>query len=312
MDELSATIRRCELPLKFDNHTEGYGNCFPNAIVQQCRRPEIKTWLQEKRPRAIINNQQTLRIKVTKFSLNPRYKAIIDLKSKYDEEFFPVENKSWKSYWDEMAKDGTWVNHLFVQVTAWYLGLDIHILTTSASQNSPYIFVYGNLNNTEEPAHGPPLLIGNYTNVHYQSLLPLMNELNARQEQQPGRVNSDKINNQNNPEQDNFMYIHGKEKIAFPNLESQEFVCPYCRAKFARLVTHITSKKCKIKTLNIDATEFKSQFNSFREGFRLEMSRRRKEKYLTKAIEEKGINIIKEEQHKCKLRSRTIQQGRTK
>ena len=80
MDELSATIRRCELQLKFDNHTEGYGNCFPNAIVQQCRRPEIKTWLQEKRPWAIINNQQILRIKITNFSLNPRNKAIIDLK----------------------------------------------------------------------------------------------------------------------------------------------------------------------------------------------------------------------------------------
>ena len=77
-----------------------------------------------------------------------------------------------------MAKEGTWVNHLFVQVTAWYLGLDIQILTTSATQNSPFIFIYGNVNKTEEPAPGPPILIGNYTNIHYQSLVPFICELN--------------------------------------------------------------------------------------------------------------------------------------
>ena len=30
MSGLAEAIRRCNLPLKLDNDTEGYGNCFPN------------------------------------------------------------------------------------------------------------------------------------------------------------------------------------------------------------------------------------------------------------------------------------------
>ena len=145
MDELSATIRRCNLPLKLDNYTEGHGNCFPNAIVQQCRRLEIRAWLKENRPWAIINSQQSLRTKVTNLSLKSRHKTITDLKIKYENEYEPVDNMSWAEYWTHMARDGIWVNHLFIQVTAWYLGLDIKILTTSATPGNNFIFIYGNI-----------------------------------------------------------------------------------------------------------------------------------------------------------------------
>ena len=47
MDALTSTVLRCAFQLKIDNNTGGYGNCFPNAIVQQCRRPEIRKWLHE-------------------------------------------------------------------------------------------------------------------------------------------------------------------------------------------------------------------------------------------------------------------------
>ena len=58
MDELSAATQRCNLRIKLDNQTEGFGNCFPNAIVQQCRRPEVKAWLQKNNPSAIFGGQQ--------------------------------------------------------------------------------------------------------------------------------------------------------------------------------------------------------------------------------------------------------------
>jgi hypothetical protein len=69
-----------------------------------------------------------------------------------------------------MANDGTWVDHMFVQVLAWYMELDI--LTTSSQPENPFIVINGNLNNVPQIASGPSLLLGNYTNVHYQSLLP--------------------------------------------------------------------------------------------------------------------------------------------
>ena len=173
MDGLTSTILRCHLQLKLDNNTEGYGNCFPNAIVQQCRRPEIRKWLQEKRQESIVNNHQTLRNKVANFALKSNHQAVNQYKINYENIVSIENNKSWKEYWDGMIQEGSWVDAVFVQMTAWFLDLDILILTTSAKQSNPFIRIRGNITSTVEFSAGPPLLIGNYTNVHYQSLLPL-------------------------------------------------------------------------------------------------------------------------------------------
>ena len=61
MDELTLAIKTCSLQFTQDNQTEGYGNYFPNAIVQQCRRPEVRKWLQDNQRDSIVYNQQTLR-----------------------------------------------------------------------------------------------------------------------------------------------------------------------------------------------------------------------------------------------------------
>ena len=44
-DEIMETVNRVQLPLILDQLTEGRGNCFPIAILQQCRRPEINQQL---------------------------------------------------------------------------------------------------------------------------------------------------------------------------------------------------------------------------------------------------------------------------
>ena len=72
MDSLTAAIQRCQLSLKLDNETEGQGNCFPNSIVQQCRRPEVREWLKQNNPPALFSGQQWIRKKVTNFALNTK------------------------------------------------------------------------------------------------------------------------------------------------------------------------------------------------------------------------------------------------
>ena len=118
MDGLDLTIGRCNLQLRLDNRTEGFGNCFPNAMVQQCRRPEIRTWLQKNKPWAIFNGQQSLRAKVQHFAMKSRHQAVADLRTEYEQVIGPVDNKSWSDYWNEMAQDGTWVDHIFIQIIA--------------------------------------------------------------------------------------------------------------------------------------------------------------------------------------------------
>ena len=39
--EIMNAISRCQQPLRLDEITRGDGNCFPRAVVQQCRRPEV-------------------------------------------------------------------------------------------------------------------------------------------------------------------------------------------------------------------------------------------------------------------------------
>ena len=188
MDPLQATIQRCNLQIKLDEKTQGYGNCFPNAILQQCRRPEIRTWLQNHKPRVIVHHHLTLRKRVTNFALKSRHPTIIDFKTKYDQILQQDNQKSWTEYWNEMAQGGTWADYLFVQVCAWYLELDMLILTTSSTPTNPFIFISGNFNNLPASISGPPLLLGNYTNVHYQSLLPVNENQNIKKTQKPACV----------------------------------------------------------------------------------------------------------------------------
>ena len=80
---------------------------------------------------------------------------------------------SWELYWREMTKEKPameWADGWFIQVTAWYLGLDLWIFDT-ACQEFPYITeIQGNMDNPED---GTPceLVLGYLHNAHYQSLL---------------------------------------------------------------------------------------------------------------------------------------------
>ena len=210
MDSLATVIKRCNVHLKLDNPTEGFGNCFPNAIIQQCRRPEVKSWLQKNRSGAIFYSQQNLRMKVTHFAMKSREKAIINLKTKYEQEIGPVDKKTWQEYWNWMAQDGTWVDHIFIQMIAWYMDLDIHIITTSSKPESPFIIISGNTTGIS----GPPLLLGNYTNVHYQSLLQNQGVLTATKKQEPR--NETEFSEGNT---DDFIFIQGEVTITFKSQE---------------------------------------------------------------------------------------------
>ena len=133
---------------------------------------EIKAWLKNKKPGIITSNHRAIRNGVTNFALTKKLKGIVDFKNNYGQLTKNIENRSWIEYWNQMRTEGVWVDHIFVQMAAWYLELDIKILTTSSKPPNPYIIISGNVNKVENFVSGPPLLIGNYTNVHYQSLLP--------------------------------------------------------------------------------------------------------------------------------------------
>ena len=302
MDGLTSTILRCRLQLKLDNKTEGFGNCFPNAIVQQCRRHEIRKWLQENRKESIVYNHQTLRNKVTSFALKSKHRTLTQYKTDY-ENILEIENKkSWNEYWHGMVQEGTWVDSVFVQMTAWFLGLDILILTTSAAQQNPFIRITGNIANTLEFSAGPPILIGNYTNVHYQSIIPL--NMDLKFDQQPIMTSEENEAYIENIKKDEFVYIYGGLTLVFHSVETNKLECPVCGKSFQRLISHITSKTCRIASMNIDIEEMTNQLNAFKEGFRLEKNRKRQKKWRENLQKENNGETIKTLQNNQKKKSR--------
>ena len=79
--EIMMIVRRLQLPLKLDEITEGRGNCFPLAILAQCRRIEVFRGLSSFIQNLIQQDDPTLlRRAVYSFMANSRHKTIQNYK----------------------------------------------------------------------------------------------------------------------------------------------------------------------------------------------------------------------------------------
>ena len=103
---------------------------------------------------------------------------------------------------------------------------------------------------------------------------------------------------------DDFLYIQNGKRITFRIFEKGQFQCPYCEKFFTSIVKHMSNKNCKISQSNIDMEEFTSQLDSFREGYRLELGRKRNLRKRNKLMVEKGAEQIRREENERKLKSR--------
>ena len=86
----------------------------------------------------------------------------------YEEVVASIDKKTWEEYWEIMIRNYEWVDYIFIQSTAWYLGHDILIVTTTSMENKPFITISGNLVDENIPCPGIALVIGSKSNIHYQ------------------------------------------------------------------------------------------------------------------------------------------------
>ena len=178
-NKIMMVVRRLQLPLKLDEITEGRGNCFPLAILAQCRRIEIFRALRSLTQNLIQQNDPTLlRRAVYTFMTKSRHITIQNYKKRYQEILARIDDKTWEEYWEVMIRNYEWVDYVFIQSAAWYLGQDIIIVTTTSTENSPFLTISGNMADENIPCPGIALTIGSKSSVHYQSLLPLEVRLN--------------------------------------------------------------------------------------------------------------------------------------
>ena len=157
------TVRRLQLPFKLDEITEGKGDCFPLAIIAQCRRPEVFQELDE--PIRIIisqRNPNAFRKEVQQFMTKSINQHILKFRETYEEVLATLEKKTWSEYWGVMTRQYEWVDFIFIQGTAWYLNHDIIIITTSNTEEHPYMASSGNIGDENLPCKGIPLILGSF------------------------------------------------------------------------------------------------------------------------------------------------------
>ena len=81
--EILQNVRRLQLPLKLDEITEGRGNCFPLAVLAQCRRPDIFRELNGSLKNIVYQNNPTiLRHEIYKFMTNTKNTRIQEYQKK--------------------------------------------------------------------------------------------------------------------------------------------------------------------------------------------------------------------------------------
>ena len=184
-NEILRKIRSLRLPLELDEITEGRGNCFPLAILAQCRRPGIYKHLNGSIKVLVYKNDPTgLRQQVHRFMVSSTHPRIQEYKRRYEEVISVIDKRNWNEYWVLMIRNYEWADHIFIQSTAWFLGFDIIIMTTTSTESNPYITITGNLTDENLACPGLRLILGSKSQVRFQSLLPLrgrveQNELRA-------------------------------------------------------------------------------------------------------------------------------------
>ena len=176
--QIEEIIRQTELPFKLDEITVGDGNCFTRAILQQCQRNPVKNYLRSRQVN--LRNYMELKNNVCHFMMResnvPMLREFkVRSEARQGEARLRGEHAhTWNQYWMTMAKDGEWVDAVFVQATAWYLYSDIHLIpTATATKENPFFTINGNYTFEAASCPGPALLLGYNSNLHYQSVLPI-------------------------------------------------------------------------------------------------------------------------------------------
>ena len=109
-EEFTSAIQRCGLPLKLDEATQGDGNCWARAVVQQLERPEMRQQLNN-RTREILNVRKSerhlvLKSRIAEFATTSRHPNILDIKETFRTEGQgQADNISWEDHWRSLKKD---------------------------------------------------------------------------------------------------------------------------------------------------------------------------------------------------------------
>ena len=167
---LRRQAKKFGLNLKLDQVTSGKGNCFFVAIIQQLRRPEIYSTVSGRlQQMADTWDHLALRKAVCSFA-----KSSTEVAARRELLLFAMHKvKPLDIYWgpDHMMKSTVWVDAAAVQVSAWFLGMDLLILSDTSNHQSPQTRIPSSFDDIIDVSK-KEIMLGAKTDKHYQSLLP--------------------------------------------------------------------------------------------------------------------------------------------
>ena len=184
-DEIRLAIKKSGEGLVLDRRTRGDGNCCSRALVQQCKRPPVKLFLQS-RGITIVGFMQ-LKEEVAQFIVDNRNtEKVLNLRRNFEYSQMTIqaeglERRSWRQYWSDMKQDAGevvgpqwllyWADDIWLQAAAYYLNMNIHIIWAGADTDGRIVSdVDGDWSPVDEEK--PTLYLGYIVDAHYQSLLP--------------------------------------------------------------------------------------------------------------------------------------------
>ena len=169
--DIEDILIRFDLPFVIKEPTQGDGNCFFRAVVNQIQRNDVIIDI----PSQMISSHILLRNAVVDFvsynyELNTSEEfqiAKIDYCQKYQLAGEPIE-RTWERKLADMRKNGTWAEDLFVVCTAMFLKNDILITSNSQTKENPWNIIEGKKSNI----FSSPLTLAYIENQHFRSLHP--------------------------------------------------------------------------------------------------------------------------------------------
>ena len=284
-NEIMEVVNQRGLPLILDKLTEGKGNCFPLAILDQCKRPEIIKILPKTLKAMVMmdknKGQMKLRIAVNNFMQKSTHPNVTNFKAEY-QKISKAMNENWEQYWARLMQDKVQVDYTFIQSTAWYLKHDIMIVNTTNTDENPVIVISGNIADENMACPGGMLTIGAKSNCHYQSLLPIEifhlnseqrtlhidngddtedKEISIKQCIYPLQSDDTSTVNSTQNEKTIFIYKNKNTDIEFILGPDGLTQCYSCKKFCKSLIQHIKMSKNCNKGIVID--DFKSQYHIF-------------------------------------------------
>ena len=338
-NEIMETVYRLQLPFKLGNITEGRGNCFPIAMIDQLKRPEILSQLPATTANIVKHKSghSLLRWAVKQYMEKSEHPTIIRYITQYRESEAIATGKTWTQYWKEMIKDKIWVDSVFIQSIAWYLKLDIMIILTTCTPDQPYLLISGNVEDKNIACTGPVVTLGAKSNIHYQSLLPIdvidnPDQLNQESENslakpskeitenkkaeiknrsKSGPSKKDITNRAEEPSElqeintkckiSSFMYKTEEKTLVFKVMPNGLTKCPICDTEVQYIMKHISKKGDCNRSLNIEI--LKVQFQLFnKESNRLDQVKRKRTSRIKQ--KENDSEKVKKVQNENKTNSR--------